>query len=142
MSAVNKVILIGRLTADPEARFTEGGHAVTNFTLAVDRNFKNNKGEKETDFIKCVAWRKTAELVTAYLKKGNLTYIEGAMQNSSWEQDGVKKYKTEVQVNNVTFLPSASKGGEGGNSSGDSKPASSEFDHMPVDDFTTDDIPF
>lgn len=98
---MNKVILIGRLTKDPELRHTQSGKAVANFTLAVDRQSK----DEQTDFIPVVTWNNTAEACNTYLGKGSLVLVEGSMQISKYEdRDGIKRYKTEVIARNVKFL--------------------------------------
>ena len=102
---LNRIVLIGRLTKDPELRYTQAGVPVTSFTLAVDRNYKNDKGEKETDFIPCVVFRQLAELCSNYLAKGKLAAIDGRLQIRSFEgQDGQRRWMTEVVGDNVRFL--------------------------------------
>lgn len=102
---MNKAILIGRLTADPEVRTTTTGVAVTSFTLAVDRNFTNQSGEREADFIRCVSFRKLAEIVGRYLNKGSKVAVEGRIQTGSYDApDGTRRYTTEVICDNVEFL--------------------------------------
>lgn len=102
---LNKVILIGRLTRDPEMRYTPQGIAVANFSLAVDRPFTNADGNRETDFIDCVAWRKLGETVGNHLTKGRLVAAEGRLQIRSYEaQDGTKRRVAEVICDNVRFL--------------------------------------
>lgn len=102
---LNKAILIGRLTRDPELRSTSNDISVTSFTVAVDRNFTNQQGEKETDFIPVVAWRKLAETCAKYLEKGRLVAVSGRMQVRSYEaKDGSKRYITEVVADEVQFL--------------------------------------
>lgn len=102
---MNKVILIGRLTRDPEMRTTTSGTATTSFTIAVNRNFTNANGEREADFINCVAWRKQAENVAKYCAKGIQVAVEGRIQTRTYDaQDGTKRYVTEVIADNVTFL--------------------------------------
>lgn len=110
---MNKVILIGRLTRDPELKFTAGsGIAVTTFTLAVDRNFKNKDGQKEADFINIVVWNKLAEIVANNLTKGRLTAVSGRLQTRSYEgNDGQKRYVTEVVAEDVQFLDRKDSGG-------------------------------
>ena len=104
-AAVNKIFLIGRLTRDPELRYVPSGQPVATFTLAVGRSFKNGQGERETDFIGVVAWRKSAELVTQYLSKGRLVAVEGRLQIRSYEaQDGTKRKVAEVITDRVQFL--------------------------------------
>jgi single-strand DNA-binding protein len=102
---LNRVVLIGRLTRDPELRYTPNGVAVANFTLAVDRNFKNAQGERDTDFIPCVVYRQLAELVTNYLAKGKLAAVDGRIQVRSFTgQDGQKRWVTEIIAEDVRFL--------------------------------------
>lgn len=107
---LNRVILIGRLTRDPELRYTPTGVAVAQFTLAVDRPFSNQQGERETDFIPIVTWRQLAETCAQYLRKGRLAAVEGRLQVRSYDNaEGRKVYVTEVVADNVRFLepPSA-----------------------------------
>ncbi|KRQ86030.1 Single-stranded DNA-binding protein SsbB [Caloramator mitchellensis] len=103
---MNNWVGIGRLTKDPEIRYTAGeGIAIANFTIAVDRNYKNAQGEREADFIPVVCFRKLAELVANNLTKGRLVAVSGAIQTSSYTaQDGTKRYKTEVVADEVKFL--------------------------------------
>ena len=102
MSSLNKVVLIGRLTKDPDLRFTPNGVAVAKFTLAVDRAFSK---EKETDFIPCVVWRKQAENCAEYIGKGSLVAVEGRIQVRSYDaKDGQRRWATEVIADNVRFL--------------------------------------
>ena len=104
---MNRVVLVGRLTKDPELRYTPNGVPVATFTLAVNRNFSNQKGEREADFINCVVWRKPAENVANYLKKGSLAGVDGRIQTRNYEgQDGKRVYVTEVQAESVQFLES------------------------------------
>ncbi len=106
---LNRVILIGRLTRDPELRYTPSGVAVTQFTLAVDRPFSNQGGEREADFINIVTWRQLAETCANYLRKGRLTAVEGRIQVRNYDNnEGRKVYVTEVVADNVRFLESAS----------------------------------
>jgi single stranded DNA-binding protein (ssb) len=125
---LNRVILIGRLTRDPELRYTPAGVAVTQFTLAVDRPFSSNQGEREADFIPIVTWRQLAETCANYLRKGRLTAVEGRIQVRNYENnEGKRVYVTEVIADNVRFLESnrdnggqreESGGGYGGGSAG------------------------
>lgn len=103
---MNKAILIGRLTRDPELKFTAGsGVAVTTFTLAVDRNFKNKDGQREADFINIVAYNKLAETMANYLKKGRLIAVSGRIETRTYEgNDGQKRYFTDVVVEDFQFL--------------------------------------
>lgn len=103
---MNKVMLIGRLTRDPEMRFTSGeGHAVTRFSLAVDRNYKAQNGQREADFINIVCWRKLAEHVANNLSKGRLVGVAGTIQTREYQdEDGSTRYVTEVVAEEVKFL--------------------------------------
>ncbi len=102
---LNKAILIGRLTADPELRYTQSGTAVANFRIAVDRPFANQAGEREADFIPIVVWDKLAETCANYLNKGRLVAVEGRIQVRSYDaQDGSRRWVTEVVANDVRFL--------------------------------------
>lgn len=104
---MNKVILIGNLTKDPEGTTTSNGIEVCKFNLAVSRRFKNADGEKETDFLQIVAWRKTAELCGRYLHKGSKCAIVGSIQTRSYEaNDGGRRYVTEIVADEVEFLES------------------------------------
>ncbi|WP_338471217.1 single-stranded DNA-binding protein [Niallia sp. XMNu-256] len=112
---INRVILVGRLTRDPELRYTPNGVAVATFSLAVNRPFSNQQGEREADFINCVVWRKQAENVANFLKKGSLAGVDGRIQTRNYEgQDGKRVYVTEVVAESVQFLePKGSSGGRG-----------------------------
>lgn len=104
---MNKVFLIGRLTRDPELRYTSSNIAVATFSIAVDRNFSNAAGEREADFINIVVWRKQAENVKNYMHKGSQVAIDGRIQTRSYDDtDGKKRYVTEVVADNVQFLDS------------------------------------
>lgn len=102
---MNHVQLIGRLTKDPELRYTSQGVGVATFTLAVQRNYSDNNGERQTDFIQCISWRKLAETIANHLVKGSLIACEGRIQTRNYEnQQGQRVYVTEVVVNEVQFL--------------------------------------
>lgn len=153
---LNRVILIGRLTRDPELRYTPAGVAVTQFTLAVDRPFTSQGGEKEADFIPVVTWRQLAETCANYLRKGRLAAIEGRIQVRNYENnEGKRVYVTEVIADNVRFLESANRGngstnegtsnGRGSqsnnnNSRGNNQDPFSD-DGKPID-ISDDDLPF
>ena len=108
---LNKIILMGRLTRDPELRRTQSGTAVTSFNLAVDRDFKAQNGEKETDFIDIVAWRNTAEFVSKYFTKGRMAVVEGRLQIRDWtDNNGQKRRTAEVIADNVYFGDSKNSG--------------------------------
>ena len=115
MASFNKVILMGRLTADPELKQTQSGTAVTSFTLAVDRRYTKEGQEKQTDFISCQAWRGTAEFISKYFSKGSAMLICGELQTRSWEdQQGNKRYATEVVASEISFCE-AKRASEGNN---------------------------
>jgi single-strand DNA-binding protein len=122
---MNRVVLVGRLTKDPELRYTPSGVAVATFTLAVNRTFTNQQGEREADFINIVVWRKAAENVANYLKKGSLAGIDGRVQTRNYEgQDGKRVYVTEVIAESVQFLDTRGGHGSGnGNTSGSNQNA-------------------
>ena len=104
---MNKIILIGRLSQDPEMRTTPNGVATTTFNIAVSRNFTNQNGERETDFFRCVAWRKQAENIARYCHKGTQVAVEGRLQTNNYEaQDGTRRYSTDIVCDNVSFLGS------------------------------------
>ncbi len=101
---MNKVILLGRLTKDPEKRVTPSGTSVTSFSIAVDRQFKDQNGERQTDFINCVAFKHTADFIEKYFVKGQLIAVSGSIQTRTYDgQDGRKNYVTEVIVNEAYF---------------------------------------
>ena len=107
---LNKVVLAGRMTADPELKQTPSGVSVLSFSIAINRGYvsKNSEqGERQADFINVVAWRQTAEFISKYFKKGNMVALEGSIQTRSWDdQDGKKRYATDVVVNQVYFAES------------------------------------
>jgi len=110
---MNRAILIGRLTADPEMRYSPNGVAVTKFTLAVDRSFTSNNGEREADFIPIVVWRQQAEACANYLRKGRLAAVEGRIQVRHYDNnEGRRVYVTEVVADNVRFLERAQENSE------------------------------
>ena len=101
---LNKIILMGRLTRDPELRRTQSGTAVASFSLAVDRDYKDQSGEKETDFIDIVAWRNTAEFVSKYFTKGRMAVVEGRLQIRDWtDKEGGRRRSAEVVAENIYF---------------------------------------
>ncbi|GIN13119.1 single-stranded DNA-binding protein 1 [Shouchella clausii] len=159
---LNRVVLVGRLTRDPELRFTPNGVAVANFTLAVNRPFSNQQGEREADFINCVVWRKPAENVANFLKKGSLAGVDGRVQTRSYDNnEGRRVFVTEVVAESVQFLEprnsqNQSSGNPGfdnygagnqgsGNQTGGSR--SNGYDNDPFSndgsiDISDDDLPF
>lgn len=143
---LNRIVIIGRLCADPELRYTPNGVAVTTFTLAVDRQFKNQNGETETDFINVVTWRGLAENCANYLKKGKLAAADGRLQIRSYDNnEGKKVYVSEVVADNVRFLEKADNAqtNQNTNTGQSEKPSDDPFanDGKPID-LSDDDLPF
>ncbi len=104
---MNRTVIVGRLTRDPDLRYTPNGVAVANFTVAINRPFKNQDGEQEADFINCVAWRKQAENLSNYMKKGSQIGVDGRLQSRSYDgQDGKKVFVTEILAEQIQFLES------------------------------------
>lgn len=147
MAGVNKVILLGRLGKDPEVRTLDNGTKVCSMTIATSENYTDKDGQKQekTEWHNIVLWRKLAELAESYLAKGREVYLEGKLQTRSYEQEGVKKYTTEIVATNLNFIGSKSDGG--GNNSA---PAPSMADAPAAQPATTsnleqgddDDLPF
>ena len=150
---INKVMIFGNLTRDPEMRALPSGMNVVNFSVATNRVFKDRDGKKQeqTDFHNIVVFGRQADTVNQYLKKGSSVFVEGRLQTRSWEKDGKKNYRTEVIADRVQFGPRSSGGGGGGQrDSGPSDdghdasggaPPSGGIDY-PKDDINPDDIPF
>lgn len=152
---MNRVVLVGRLTKDPDLKYTPNGVPVATFTLAVNRAFTNAQGEREADFINCVVWRKPAENVANFLKKGSLAGVDGRIQSRSYEgNDGKRVYVTEVNAESVQFLEPKNSGGSrgsqnGGNNggwdggrSGGNPPGDDPFANDGQIDISDDDLPF
>jgi len=116
---MNRCILIGNLTKDPELRSTPNGVSVCSFSIGVSRRFSNQNGERETDFFNIIVWRKQAENAAKYLRKGSQVAVSGQIQNRSYDdKDGNKRYITEIIAEEVQFLRSSSSDGSGGGSYG------------------------
>ena len=125
---MNKALLIGRLTKDPELRATSTGRNVCQFSIAVNRNFTNANGEREADFINCVVWDKQAENLVKYQKKGNQIAVDGRIQTRNYEdKDGKRVYVTEVVADRVQFLDSRNSGNTISNSTGDDNVSPADF---------------
>lgn len=159
---INRVVLVGRLTKDPDLRYTSSGVAVANFTIAVNRPFTNQQGDREADFINCVIWRKPAENLANYMSKGSLIGVDGRIQTRSYDgNDGKRVYVTEVVADSVQFLESRSsnKGSstDGGQGSGSNQPRQDQNQQQPSQnqsnqnnqsenlepiDISDDDLPF
>ena len=137
---LNKIILMGRLTRDPELRRTNGGTPVASFTIAVDRDFKSQDGEKETDFIDVVVWRNTAEFVSKYFTKGRMAVVEGRLQIRDWtDKDGGKRRNAEVIADNVYFGDSKNNGAA---QKDNFNSLANRMNHGFVDEEDTGDLPF
>jgi single-strand DNA-binding protein len=136
MAGLNKVMLIGNVGKDPEMRYTANGNAVTHFSLACNRTFASQEGERreETEWFEIVTWNKLAELCSQFLQKGRQAYVEGRLQTRSWEgQDGQKRYRTEVIAQTVLFL---------GSGSGGAQRMTEGFDDAAPANVDPDDLPF
>ena len=107
---MNKAILVGRLTKDPELKTTAGGVNVCSFTIAVNRRFKNAEGNYDADFINCVAWRQQAEFLSRFFAKGRMVGVIGTIQTRNYERDGQRVYVTEIVVDEISFVDSRSQG--------------------------------
>ena len=134
----NKVVLMGNLTRDPETRQTPSGQSVTNFSLAISRTWKGQDGSNQeaVSFIDCVAWGKTGEVIAQYMQKGRPILVEGRLDQRSWEQDGNKRSKVEVIVENFNFVG----GGDGAGASSSSASSSSSSSSKKNDDVVIEDI--
>ena len=152
---VNKVILVGNLGRDPETRYTQGGSAVTQFSIATSDSWRDKaSGEQQdrTEWHNIVCFARLAEIAGEYLRKGSKVYIEGSLRTSNWEQDGQKKYRTEIMARELQMLDSRSQtGGQEGSFQNNSydKPADDQFSNGPPPNASTiadadfeDDIPF
>jgi single-strand DNA-binding protein len=147
---LNKVMIIGRLTRDPELRSTPNGANVAAFSVATSFSWTNQQGQKQeqTEFHNVVAWRKLAEIVGQYLKKGSQVYIEGRLQTTSWDDktSGQKRYKTEIVADNMIMLGrpggSSSQGGADGSRPMEAQPASPQTESIPEIKIDDSDIPF
>lgn len=142
---INRVVLAGRPTRDLKLiKGDETGTFVCSFTLAVDRNFKNRNGEREADFIRCTAWKKTAQVMSQYVKKGSLIGVDGRIQTRSYyNKDDQRVYVTEVVVENFSFLGGSDKNGQvSKNNQSSSNQNNDPFDSNGQADISDDDLPF
>ncbi len=155
--SVNKVILVGRLGRDPETRYTGGGQAVANFSVATDETYKDRNGErqKHTEWHKIVVWGKQAEIAQQYLKKGSLVFIEGRIRAREWQdKEGQKRTSFEIVANNFRMLGGRAEGAAAGASGGTGAPRGDDFDQsapgeegsagggQPGPEISDEDIPF
>ena len=151
MRGFNKVVLMGNLTRDPELRAIPSGQNVCSFSLAVNRTWKNASGEQQeaVDYIDCNIWGKPAEIINQYMKMGSGILVSGRLQQRYWEQEGQKRSKVEVVVEDFNFVGGPNDGGGGGSNAPTSsaEPKSAKKDEAPVEDLgdepiNLDDIPF
>ena len=140
---INRVVLTGHLTKDPELKTTQSGLSVVQFVIGVQRRFVREDGGREADFISCVAWRKTAENIAKYFKKGQLIGVDGRIQTRSYDnRDGQRVYVTEVVVDNFAFLSSQKGQGNQNPSQRPNTTAQDPFAGTGSVDITDDDLPF
>ena len=132
---LNHIVVMGRLTRDPELRHTQAGTAVASFTVACDRDFKDKStGERATDFIDCVAWRSTGEFAAKYLAKGRMAVVEGRLQLRDWtDKEGNKRRSAEIVAGSVYFGDSKPKDGQGSGGKGAQKPKDEDDFELPGD---------
>ena len=140
---LNSIIIMGRLTADPELRSTSSGLSVTSFTVAVDRGYVRPGEEKKTDFIPVVAWRQTADFVSKYFRKGSMIAVQGSLQSRSYEdKNGNKRVAYEIVADQVSFCGSKAESGTGSYDTA----SPSSYNNSSADDFSSvvddDDLPF
>ena len=144
---MNKVELVGRLTKDPEVKLTSNQTQFCNFTIAVDRRFKDQNGQRQADFINCVAWRNSAEFIARYFQKGSMIAVTGSIQTRNYEdKNGNKRTATEVVVDQASFCGSKSETGTSGYSAPSAMPEAPSFSTGSDGDFEEisgdDDLPF
>ncbi len=138
---MNRVMLIGRLTAKPELRYTGSNIPYARFSVAINRTFSNSQGQRETDFINVIIWRKQAENVCNFLDKGSLVSVEGRLQSNSYDdKDGNKRYSLDVVADNVQFLESKSQSQNRQNSNPSVTPY--DYQDVPMNDVNVDNDPF
>jgi single-strand DNA-binding protein len=146
MSSLNKVMIIGRLGADPDVRYTQSNTAVANMSVATSERFKDRNGElqERTEWHRVVVWNRLAEICQQYLKKGSLVYFEGKIETREWEdKEGQKRYTTEIKAFNMQMLDSRGDGaGSPSGDSGSSQPAKSTVEIDDSFDDMDDDLPF
>jgi len=139
---MNKAILVGRFTRDPEVRYTDGGTSIARFTIAVDRRFKQEGGQT-ADFINCIAFGKTAEFIERYFKQGNKIGLEGRIQTGSYtNKDGAKVYTTDIVAENVEFVESKASGGGQGDYGPQYTPSAAGDGFMNIPDGIDEELPF
>ncbi len=146
---INKVMLYGNLTRDPEKRALPSGQAVCSFAIATNRSYTDKEGKKQdqTEYHDVVAFGKLADVMGQWLKKGRPVYLEGRLQTRSWEQDGVKRYRTEIVADTFQFGADGGRGATSGDSAApashsDASPAGSKLPDYPEEEINPEDIPF
>ena len=143
---MNKVILMGRLTRDPEIRYGNDNRAVARYSIAVDRRYKDQDGKYPTDFFNLTSFGKTAEFVEKYLRKGTKIVIDGELRNNNYEKDGKMVYQDQIVANSVEFAESKNAGGGDANAStvgsGNAPTGDAGDGFNPIDDATEDNLPF
>lgn len=134
---LNRTVLVGRITKDPELKQTTNGISYVNFTIAVNRTYVSDQGERQADFISCVVWRKQAENLARYIHKGSLIGIDGKIQTRNYEVDGVRRYVTEVLCDSIQFLEAKGSNNNNNNNGQEVNPFEDEITHV-----NEDDLPF
>ncbi len=138
---MNKAFLIGRLTRDPELRYSSSNAAIVNFSIAIDRQYTNNQGQRETDFINIVAFQKQAENIKKYVTKGSLVAVDGRIQTRNYEdKDGKRVYVTEVVADRVQFLDSRNSSNNTSNNDDSVSPADFQTEEAPKETNVSDDV--
>jgi len=140
--SLNQVTLLGRLTRDPELRQTPNGASVASFSLALNRSYKDSAGEwqEQTDFIDCVAWGPLAERLEKMVKRGQRLLVNGRLSQRSWEQDGQKRNKIEVVINDMTLIEAAGDAGDSSFGGGSSSSSDEGVQKSPSDDVVVEDV--
>lgn len=140
---INSVVLVGRITKDPEIRYTQSNIASVSFTIAVDRGFSGQNGERQSDFINCVAWRQSAEFMSSYIKKGYMIGITGRIQTRNYQaQDGTTRYVTEVVCDTVRNLQQRDQNADTNPSIESRNTNQQQPQEFEVGDVADDDLPF
>lgn len=136
MASVNKVIILGRLGGDPELKYTPAGDAYCKFSVATSKKIRD---KEKTEWHRCTAWRKTAEVINQYLRKGSQVYLEGEIETQEWEKNGEKRYSTGINVFKIDFIGDKSQDSSNSQGFNHDSPANESLDKS---GFTADDIPF
>lgn len=141
--ALNTICIMGRLTADPELRSTQNGTSVTQFTVAVDRDYSKQGEEKQTDFIDCVAWKQTAEFISRYFGKGRMIAVTGRLQTRTYKDKNDVLHKvSEIVVNQASFTGEPKQGGQGNSYQQPTQEPAGDLDYLDPDVISADGVPF